>query len=184
MGKGFFSSNGDQPTISSLDKFLQDNFAKEDLNLGKIRFSCPSRSVWTGVVAWQNRGPVRDVIKRCLPYPPIFKMQGTFLAGASQATEAVELLAKEGFNVIIMVNVLGSGLPFGQDALLENLNHVILWQEVKRSVGEVARLNVEHINVDTSAFPMVQFQSKKDLVSLGEEVGRNAAASLISKYGF
>lgn len=182
--KGFFSRNNDQPSISSLDGYLQDNFNKEDLASGKIKFSCPSRSVWTGVITWQSRGLVREVIKRCLPYPPIFKMQGTFLAGASQATEAVEALAKEGFNVIIMVNVLGSGLPFGQEALLDNLNHVILWQEVKRAIGEVARLNVEHINVDTSAYPMVQFEAKKDLVSLGEEAGRNAASSLILKYGF
>jgi hypothetical protein len=71
-----------------------------------------------------------------------------------------------------------------QDALLDNLNHVILWQEVKRAMGEWSRLNIELINVDTSAYPMVQFEAKKDLIGLGESAGQKAAAPLITKYGF
>ena len=119
----------------------------------------------------------------------MFRVQGTFLAGASQASEAVERLAREGYNLIVVVNVLGSAMPVAQDALLENTNHVILWQEVKRAILEAARLSagnvdVETINVDTSAFPVMKFDAKKELVGLGETAGRAAAASLISKYGF
>ena len=61
-------------------------------------------------------------MKRCLPFPPLFKVQGTFVAGASQASEAVDRLRNEGYNVIVLVNVLGSAMPVGQDALLEKLN--------------------------------------------------------------
>jgi hypothetical protein len=75
-------------------------------------------------------------------------------------------------------------MPVAQDSLLENVNHVILWQEVKRALAQASRLNVETINVDTSAYPIVQFDAKKDLIQLGENAGNKAASSLITKYGF
>ena len=123
-------------------------------------------------------------MKRCLAFPPVFKAQGTFVAGASQATEAVDMLVKEGFNVIILVNVLGSAMPVAQDAARDNLNYILLWQEVKRALAETSRLNIDTINVDTSAVPMVNFNAKKDLILLGEQVGQKAAALLVNKYSF
>ncbi len=182
--KGFFAKRLGEDSVKIMDDYFEDSFQKEDVAGMKIPFSCPSRSVWTGVVAWQTRGALKDVMKHCLPFPPLFKAQGTFLAGASQAIEAVELLRNEGYNVIILVNVLGSGLPVGQDSLLDNLNYVILWQEVKRAMNDAAKFNVEVVNVDTSAYPMVQFESKKELIGLGEAAGQAAASALISKYSF
>jgi NTE family protein len=182
--KSLFSRNEGSESIKVLDGFFQDTFGKDEISRGKVGFACPSRSVWTGVVAWQNKGPYREAMKRCVPFPPLFKIQGTFLAGVSQATEAVEQLVREGFNVIIAVNVLGSAVPVAQEALLDNLNHVILWQEIKRALAEWSRLNVELINVDTSAFPMVRFEAKKELIGLGEAAGQKAAGALITRYGF
>ena len=106
------------------------------------------------------------------------------MAGASQASEAMERLRIEGFNVIVLVNVLSSAMPFGSDNLLENLPSVILWQEVKRAIMEAEKMNIEVVNVDTSSFPMVQFESKKELMSLGEAAGQKAAQALIEKYSF
>lgn len=182
--KGFFSRNSNEASIAVMDNFLTDSFGREEIGKAKIPFICPSRSILTGVVAWQTRGGFKEAMKRCLPYPPIFKAQGTFVAGASQATEAVELLVREGFNVIILVNVLGSGMPVPQENLRENLNHVLLWQEVKRAIAETSRLNIDTINVDTSKAAMTQFNAKKDLISLGEAAGQKAAGQLITKYGF
>ncbi len=52
---------------------------------------------------------------------------------------------------MILVNVLGDAMPVAQDSLRENLNYVILWQEVRRAIYETSRLNIDTINVDTSA---------------------------------
>ncbi|MGZ3723178.1 MAG: hypothetical protein ACXVA9_09620, partial [Bdellovibrionales bacterium] len=182
--RGFFSKRLGEDSVKIMEDYMQEIFANEDIGGDKIPFSCPSRSIWSGLITWQNRGLARDAMKRCLPYPPLFKAQGTFIAAASAASEAVELLRAEGYNVIILVNVLGSAMPVGQDSLLENLNYVILWQEIKRATAEAARMNVEVVNVDTSNASMVQFESKKDLISAGEAAGLKAAGSMISKYGF
>ncbi len=183
--KGFFTSKGvGEESASVMDGYLKETFGKDALTSSKIPFTCPSRSVWTGVVNWQTRGPYSDAVKRCLSFPPVFKAQGAFLAGASQATEAIERLVKEGYNVIVFVNVLGSAMPVAQENLPENLIHVILWQEVKRAIGEASKYNIDIINVDTSAFPIARFDGKKDLVVLGEKVGGAAARELILKYRF
>lgn len=182
--KGFFSHKLGEDSVKIMDEYFQDVFAGTDLRSAKIPFACPSRSIWTGVVNWQNRGQFKDVMKRCLPFPPLFKAGGTFIAGASQVLEAIDQLRGEGYNVIILVNVLGSAMPVGQDSLLDNLNYVILWQEIKRAASEASRLNIELVNVETDQYPMVQFEAKKELISAGEQAGGSAAQMLIQKYGF
>lgn len=183
--KGFFGSKGvGEESLNVMDGYLKETFAREEVHSSKIAFTCPSRSIWTGVVSWQTRGPYNEALKRCLAYPPTFKAQGAFVAGASQVTEAIERLVKEGFNVIIFVNVLGSAMPVAQENLPENLIHVILWQEVRRAIGEASKYNIDIINVDTSAFPIARFDGKKDLVVLGEKIGGAAANALVTKYRF
>ncbi len=183
--KGFFGSKGvGEESVNVMNAFLKESFGNGDISQSKVKFECPTRSIWTGVVTWQFKGAFNDAIKRCLVYPPVFKAQGTFLAGASQATEAIERLVKEGYNVIIFVNVLGSAMPVAQDSLSDHLNHVVLWQEVKRSLADAAKYNIDLINIDTSAHPIVKFNSKKDLIAMGERAGGEAAAQLIVKYRF
>lgn len=183
--KGFFGRKGvGEESVNVMSGFLREAFARGDLASSKIPFTCPARSIWTGVVNWQTRGTYHDVIKKCLVYPPVFRTQGTFLAGASQATEAIERLVKEGYNVIIFVNVLGSAMPVAQENLPDNLIHVVLWQEVKRAISEAAKYNIDFINVDTSQYPIARFDGKKDLIVLGEKVGGPAASALVSKYRF
>lgn len=183
--KGFFSSKGvGEESVNVMDGFLKDAFAKEDVSRSKVAFTCPSRSIWSGTVTWQTRGPYNEAVKRCLAFPPVFKAQGAFLAGASQATEAIERLVKEGYNIIIFVNVLGSAMPVAQENLPDNSIHVILWQEIRRALGEASKYNIDIVNVDTSAFPIARFDGKKDLIVLGEKVGGAAATALLTKYRF
>jgi predicted acylesterase/phospholipase RssA len=179
---GFFKSSN--PTVRVMGDFLNDAFGKETVSASHVKFECPSRSLWTGTVVWQNRGSLKDAVRNCLPYPPVFRMQGSFIAGASQAREAIQKLASEGYNVIILVNVLGSAMPVSRDALLDNLNYVILWQEVKRAIAEASRFHVETIDVDTSAYPIMKFGAQRELIQLGEAAGNRAVSGLISKYGF
>lgn len=182
--KGLFNSKGPgEQSAKVMDGFIQDSVGRDDVSKTKVEFACPSRTIWTGVSQWQTRGALAEAVKRCLPYPPVFKAQGTFVAGATAASETVERLIKEGYNVVIFVNVLGAAMPFAQDGLLDNLNHVILWQEVKRSVFEAAKYNVDMIHVDTGT-SVVEFGAKKDLIAQGEKAGAAAAAALISKYRF
>jgi hypothetical protein len=182
--KGLFNSKGPgEQSARVMDGFIQDAVGRDDISRAKVSFTCPSRTMWTGVAQWHTKGALSEAVRRCLPYPPVFKAQGAFIAGATAASEAVERLIREGYNVVIFVNVLGSAMPFAKDNLLENLNHVILWQEVKRSVFDAGKYDIDMIHVDTAS-SVVEFEAKKDLIVLGEKAGAAAASALISKYRF
>ena len=182
--KGLFGRAGTATGVKVMDGYLGDAFGRDEVAASKLKFSCPTRTLWAGVVSFQDRGSLRDVIKRCLGFPPVFNVEGSFLAGASQVAESIEMLKREGYDVIVLVNVLGSALPSRPDALPENTVHQILWQEVKRAVLMGARMpDIELINVDTNAYPITQFESGKELTQLGETAGNTAALRLVQKYG-
>jgi len=182
MPKNFLRRS--EGSVKMLEGYFTDAFGSDDVSAARVGFACPSRSIWSGVVTWQNRGSFKDAMKRCLTFPPVLTVQGNFIAGASQASEAVEQLTREGYGLIVLVNVLGSAMPVAQDAVMDNVNNVILWQEVKRALMETSRQKIITINVDTSAYPMVKFDAKKELIQLGESVGQRAAYELVSKFGF
>jgi NTE family protein len=181
---GFFTSKFGEEPAKIMDKFLNESFPKENIADTKIGFACPSKTVWTGVVAFQNKGPIRDALRRCLSFPPIFKLQGTFLAGASAAAESIAALRAEGYNVIILVNVLGTAQAVPQNLQADYMIEQILWQEVKKAIVDAGKQGVEVINANTDAYSMVDFRSKKELISIGESAGMKAGAAIVSKYGF
>jgi NTE family protein len=183
--KGFFARSGTTTGVKVMDPFLSEAFGRDDLSSARIKFTCPTRSLFAGVVGWQDRGSWRDVVKRCLSFPPTFTVEGSFFAGASQAQEAVDLLKREGYDVILLVNVLGSAAPTGRDGNAEDTLPTILWQEVRRATLLAARAgDVETIEVNTNAYPILQFESARELGQLGETAGTAAATRLISKFGF
>lgn len=181
--KGLFARKVGEDSVRVMDNFLKDAFGSEDARRAKVEFMCPTRSLPNGHVSWQSRGEFTDIMQRCLPFPPVFKA-GNFVAGPSLALEAIERLAKEGYNIIVFVNVLGSAMPMAPESLRDNLNQVLLWQEVRRALHEVNRLNIDIVEINTNSYPILRFDSKKDLIQLGESAGRSAARSLVSKYGF
>ena len=180
---GLFGRGGGVAGVNVMNGFLNETFGGDDAGQTRVAFACPTRSMWTGVVTWQTRGPLREVTKRCLPYPPVFNIEGSVVAGATQVADAIDVLKKEGFDVIVFVNVLGSAIPAKQEGLPDNATTVILWQEVKREIAR-AGAEVETIEVNTNAHPITQFEASKDLVQLGETTGAAAAQRLIRKFGF
>ncbi len=169
--KGFFSRKSvGEESVNVMDGFLKEAFARDDLNGGKIPFICPARSIWTGVVNWQTRGAYNEAVKKCLTYPPVFKANGTFLAGASQATEAIERLVKEGFNVIIFVNVLGSAMPVAQDGLADHRGGIVAEGAIADERIAVGIRDVHHrreVHVETEGGEHIAFHAGEILHEIG-----------------
>lgn len=181
--KGFFGGGENGATIKSMDDFFKDSFGSLDIASFQVPFACPSRSLWTATMVMQTRGTARDIMKKCVPFPPIFRPQG-FIGAPSNVRDVILGLRQEGYNVIILVDVLGNAMPVAQDALMDYSTHVILWQEVRRAMNEGKSLATDVIEVDTSAYPMVKFEARRDLVRLGETLGKSPVNSLVNKYGF
>lgn len=182
--KGLFNSQSNGSSINSMNDFLKDSFGNEDLSTFRVPFACTSRSLWTATLVMQTKGTARDVMKKCLPFPPLFQVRGSFIGAPSNTKNVVKALKEEGFTVVILVDVLGSAVPVPQDALMDYSTHVILWQEVRREMLEARAFATDVIDINTSSYPMAAFESRKDLVELGESLGKSPVNSIVNRYGF
>ena len=180
---GLFTGKG-PARVGVMDEYLAETFGRVDVAETSLSFSCPARNLQTGMVIWSTRGLLKDVIRRCLAYPPVFAVEMGAVAAPSLALEAIQKLKVEGYDPIILVDVLASADPVGQDALPDHVTHVILWQEIKRAIDQAKLANVEVITVETGRFPMGSFGASKELRQLGDDTGRAAARKLVERYGF
>lgn len=179
---GFFGFSRDR-TIKVMNAYLRDNFGNINLANMKIPFSCPGRSFATGAMVWMRMGTAADGLRKCLPFPTLFQLQGNWLAAPTHAREVVQTLKSEGKGLIVFVDVLGAGSPFPKDKA-PDASSVLLWQDMQRSVAEAQALAGEVIRVGTDGISMDRFDRRKELFQLGEQEGARAAQRLSSKYGF
>jgi NTE family protein len=183
-GAGVFG-RGPAPSVeSALNPVLQQAMGQVNHAQFRVPFACPSRSLWGGVTTWQDRGPVAESLRRCLPFPPLWPVRGTFLAAPSSWREAVDMLRRQGVNVIVLVNVLGSALPRELEQMRADVQLVLLWQEIRRQWAELAgREDLEVLDINTSDYSIQALGARKALVDLGEKSAESFVGKLISKYG-
>jgi NTE family protein len=183
-GKGLFSSRFKAESIKVLNDYFHRNLKGNQVDRARVAFGCPSLSLWSGTLVWQDRGDMMGVISKCLPYPPLFKPSSPWMAAAFSVTDSVKYLKKKGFDVIILVNVLGSGELLAQDELLEEYQSALLWQEIRRSNIEARQYVTDIIDVETKDFKMYDFDNRTGLVNVGELAGARLARKIAEKYGF
>lgn len=183
-GGGFFGLGRNDRTIKILDGYLKENFGNIDVTNTKIPFSCPARSYWTGALVWQSRGLLSDAVRKCLPFPPLFQTHGSWQAAATHLRQVVSGLKAEGYKLVVFVDVLGTASPFEKEKLSEDSVNVILWQDVQRSIAEAEAMADETIRVPTEGIFIDRFESRKELLQIGEAEGIKAAQRLMGRYGF
>ena len=170
--------------MGRLKEFTDKNFGTTNFAQMQIDFACPTLSVRSGTIQWQNRGLLKKAINRCWPYPPIFKPKEAWVAAAFALPEAVEYLKSHGMELIIFVNVMDVGDLLTAGQLTTDYKSSILWQEIRRSLQDTNDLGIEVIHVKTRRFKLYDFNSRQSLVMAGEQAGKRAADALVQKYGF
>jgi predicted acylesterase/phospholipase RssA len=183
--KGFFNfkSSSAQP-VADLRKYLSENLGRRDISSLKVKFSCPQFFLKTGVVGWTEKGNVADIVENCLAYPPRWSPSRGAVAATLSTTEATDRLKREGYNVIILVNVLPDGelLPGGSSDP-DRLANEILWEEARRNIWSAKSRVTDTIELKTKG-GLFDLSERKSLTSQAEKVGRDAAKNIAEKYGF
>lgn len=182
-GNGLFSSRFKSETIKVMDAYLSANLSGA-AERAKVEFACPSLSIWSGTLVWQTRGELKSVLSRCMPYPPMFKPAAPWMAAVFSVEDAVRYLKKRGYQVIVYVDVLGSGDLLQQDEALDDFESSLLWQEARRAQKSAQKLASDVIEVDTRSFKMFDFDARTGLVNAGEMAGAREVRKLADKYGF
>ena len=185
--KSLFKSETKPIGVKRLEPFINTYFGEIRFNKMKVDFACPTLSVGSGILQWQNQGSLKRAIQRCWPYPPMFEPKGTWVAGAFAIPESITYLKNRGMDIIIFVNVMDGGDLLPPDQLTSDYRSSILWQTLRRFSNNtkiLESLGVEVIHVKTKNFKLYSFDNRRSLVKLGEQAGKKAAEKLWSQYDF
>ncbi|MCB0355562.1 MAG: hypothetical protein KDD40_01055 [Bdellovibrionales bacterium] len=181
----WFSSNKKIITISAYKDFFQQNIGDKNIKDLEIPFACPSVSIWSGAIVWQESGSLQKAIEHCMPSPPLFKPKGPWMAALYANEEAVEFLQKKGMDVVLYVDVLGASQPLGTKDLMNEYTSALLWQELKRDIHRIKSHDaVVKVEANTLQFQLYDFNARSSLASAGEKAGLQAADILVENYNF
>lgn len=182
--RGFFTKKLEANSINTLSEFFEKNLEKSDIGSMQVDFACPSLSIYSGTLSWQQRGSVMEALKKCMPYPPLFQPNDHWVAGAFSVDEAISRMKAAKIEVIVFVNVLSDGEPLKQDELKNSYVSAVVWQELIRHLKKSASAASYVVNVNTRNYKLLDFGSARSIFSAGEQAGEKAARELAKKYGF
>lgn len=171
-------------SIADFDSFLQTIFPSGSAEKGKIPFGCPA--VWKrDRYQWQAKGYIKEVVARCLPYPPLISGTKDFTAAADSVEESAQWLRSQGANLIILVNVLGSGETLDDKLAADQYGTSVLWTEIRRRLLR-ARAPVVNwvVSVNTTNQKIDDFDGRRASVELGAKAAADLTTKLTKQYGF
>jgi NTE family protein len=182
--KNLFSNKMKPADPRDYNQYLEKVFSNAKLESAKLPFACPYVRGASGKTGVLKNGVAKAVIKACWYYPPLFAM-GNTMAAPFAIADLVEVLRKEGAELIIFIDVLGSAdrKDFA-DWSDEELGW-FSWVPVQAAIGN-ARLSGVHetIKVDTSAYSMFDMDQRLRLIQVGKQGSASTIDRLAKKYDF
>lgn len=171
-------------SMSDFASYLAIVFPGGTLDRAKIPFGCPS-VVKRDRLQWQAQGAWRDVVARCLPYPPLLAEAGDSVAAADAVAESAAWLRAQGANLIVLVNVLGAGETLSPRLAESQYGASVLWTEVRRSLLAVRAPTVNWVvTVNTSGQKLDDFAGRRAAVEAGARAATDLTQKLSKQYGF
>jgi len=166
--------------VDTFRPYLQENLGTKAESETAIPFRCPTLKLSNGVLGLTSSGPVWRKVEACLALPNRFDPTSAEAPSLLSLVEVARSIRKSGFDVLVLVNVLGQGqdaMPAGQDWL-----EITYWAEVRRHIWSNLGEFTDVYHIDTSAFGLFDVKAKSGLQAVGEKAGRDAAKDLVEKY--
>lgn len=171
-------------SMGDFDSYLSIAIPGGSLDRDKIPFGCPT-IVKRDRLQFLSKGITKDVVSRCIPFPPLLTPLGDNMAAADAVEESAQWLRSQGANLIILVNVLGAGEPVANGKSEEHYGTSVLWTEVRRKLMKVRAPVVNWIvSVNTVGKPVDDLGSRRANVELGAKAASDLTTKLTKQYGF
>lgn len=170
-------------SIDKLNSFLDEVLGGVKLNETKIPFSCPAARVAHGEIRWSQPGSLKDEVKKCMAFPPYFLPQEGYTAAAFSLREAAEKMRNEGMDLIIFINVVDQGPVISEDKLGDEYVTQLLWKEGRDNLKR-QEVFVDKVIVVFLKDSILSYNSRKEIMSEGQESSKTAIKKLVEKYGF
>jgi NTE family protein len=173
-----------QRSMGEFDSYLQTVFPNGSLENGKIPFGCPT-VFKRDRLQFMSKGATKEIVARCLPYPPLLGPSGDFIAAPDAIEESAQWLRSQGANLIVLVNVLGAGEPLSKGVLEEQYGTSILWTEIRRKILKTRAPMVSWIvSVNTVGKSVDDVGARRANVELGAKAAADLTTKLTKQYGF
>ncbi len=183
-GKGFLGSKIKPEQVSVFSDFLNQAFSVNLFEKVKIDFACPTYNSAQDRLVFLGKGSLRDGISKCIPYPPYFVENRSYMAAPFEVEEAANFLRARNINLVIFVNVM-SGEVFPKTLRGDYQVEQILMSQLQREMNKskIAGVN-EIIEVKTANTSMIDFEARRNLVEQGSTSAKEVVTKLVNQYGF
>lgn len=161
-----------------LTEFLQKAFNHKSFEQTRIPFECLTFDLKKKQYFWMKKGDIASAMNYCLASPPFSKPYLNNI-GAIDLKLASESLRKKGANYIIFINTFNSINDLSDERFSPEAH--VLW-----SLSEYQLLKTAHtldfiVDTSTARFKMIDFEARRDMIRLGQEIGQRAVKKLTSK---
>ena len=171
-------------SMSDFGSYLQTVFPSSAIENLKVPFACPT-VVKRDRIAFLSKGPLKELVSHCLPYPPMLGASGDYIAAADAVEESAQWLRSQGANLIILVNVLGAGEPLSGRIAEDQYGTSVLWTEIRRKLLKVRAPTVNWIvSVNTAGKSIDDLSGRRANVELGAKAAADLTTKLTKQYGF
>lgn len=182
---GLFQSKAGAASVSKLGSFFEAAFGNTQASSARIQFSCAATQKNGERATILNRGSYRDLLGRCVAYPPMYQENGGFIAAPFAVEEAAAFLRSQGANVIVLIDVLGQGEYLSGKNAGDTSAENLLWAEIRREMYRAKSPVVNAvIHVNTSGHSVTDFNGRRTLMDLGSRAATDAVNKIVSQYGF
>lgn len=179
--KSLLGSSAEISDIQTMDSYLKSVFNSNRTESFKVPFSCPSLNLGKQQIYNMNRGETANMLKFCLPYPPLFKPYQGNVAGLTQMANAVKILKQKGANYFIYVSLVDTQ-NFPTFSSAEEMQ-AILWGTLAKDLESQYQQVHRVIQVPAGNMRLNDLEKRRDLITMGQAVGKAAAAEVVQQFG-
>jgi NTE family protein len=176
--KGILSS--DIKPFSDLDPYLKRMFQNSKIDDGKIPFSCITDNIRTFKSLMIFRGTYRDTLGFCMGHPPITSSKNGWVSSSVQVRYLIDQMAQRGMDYIILVDSLTSSYPFTGAKVDEST--AMVWSAINKSLNQNKKYVHQVITIPISK-NILDFRSRKEFISQGERIGKEAVDKIVKQFG-
>lgn len=171
-------------SMGDFDSYLSIVFPGGSLEKFKVPFGCPT-VVKRDRLQFLSKGATKEIVSRCVPYPPLLGAAGDNIAAPDAIEESAQWLRSQGANLIILVNVLGAGEPLSGKLVEDQYGTSVLWTEIRRQMLKARAPMVNWIvSVNTVGKTIDDVGARRANVELGAKAAADLTSKLTKQYGF
>lgn len=178
LKKSLIRNQVEAQSLSELQDFLKATFNRQSFEQTKIGFECLSFDYKKRQYFWMKKGEIASALPYCLASPPFSKPHLNNV-GSMDLKLAVDGLRQKGSNYIVFIDLLGSKNYLLDDSFSAEARVLWAYQQAQLTKSK----GLIHFVVDTSSAPysLSDFDSRRDMIRKGQEIGQQAVKSLATK---